>query len=394
MPLTVRHPPYIIPEYSLTGDLLAYLNCPRQYRYYNKAALPPARPVQLWFGEFIHGVLHEAFLRWRDQQAYKRFPWDWATHLRPIEMEVYNRLAARALYPPPNLFCPYTQPRNNPGWCDDDNHPHRLLASERAFAMVNTWGQHLLPMIAEAEVKLTGSRAMPQGIPNPRSNYYSITGIVDVISSVNLANAPRGNLLVHRLQELPALQAQMGPHHPQFDVIIDYKGMRRPATNSDTWNHHEWQLKTYGWLRQNQQGPRSIAAAIVFYINELEPSLGDKEALIEEVRLRTTDVLPSLSSDVHALSGNVRPRNISLSSGYMEQRALRIIPISDQTIQQGLTEFDTVVGQIEGAVAQEITGQPLQTCWTARPEVRTCTACDFKTYCPQAAPRQYAPTVP
>ena len=32
MTLTVRDPAYIIPSYSLTGDLLAYRRCGLQYR--------------------------------------------------------------------------------------------------------------------------------------------------------------------------------------------------------------------------------------------------------------------------------------------------------------------------------------------------------------------------
>ncbi len=66
MSLSYRSKPYIIPEYSISGDLLAYLTCGLQYRYQNKGTLPPAMPVELWFGNFIHGVMEEAYLRYKE----------------------------------------------------------------------------------------------------------------------------------------------------------------------------------------------------------------------------------------------------------------------------------------------------------------------------------------
>jgi hypothetical protein len=64
MRLSKRPPVYSLPSYSLTGDLLGFLRCGLQYRYTKIGKLPATRPLQAWFGSFIHGVLEEAYRHW------------------------------------------------------------------------------------------------------------------------------------------------------------------------------------------------------------------------------------------------------------------------------------------------------------------------------------------
>jgi len=309
--------------------------------------------------------MEEAYLEWQQDQQRRRFPWNWDPDIRNIELEIERRLEARNLYAPPNLFCAYGLTPNRRCVCSSRNppHPHQLIASQRAEAAINTWGQHLFPLIDEAEVRLKGIRPMPNYQPGiSRCNYYGITGVVDVISSVNLQNAPPGNLILHYLHQNTELQRTIA-NLTEYEIIIDYKGMRRLSTNDPTWQHHEWQILTYAWLRSQQPQSKPIVAGILFYFNELALSQEEMKELKKDVDNKTTDVLPQ-GKDLQAIQ-NWR-RNITppvLSTPFREQRSIRIIPVNDSYIQNSLQQFDRVVGNIESCVLSEMSGRDILHSW-------------------------------
>lgn len=389
MTLKSRRPPYVMPSYSLTGDLLAYLHCGLQYRYHNRGALPPSTPVQLWFGEFIHGVMEESYLWWKS--AGDAFPWAWKDKIHEIEEYVDRyRLRPKGLLPPPNLYDPTGQAE--------------LLASRRAVEAINTWGPHLFPLIQSPEVKLKGIRPLTPPSIRPRADYYEIQGIADVIGTVNILKADRGNELVS------ALDAQLGDlsrFGDEYEILVDYKGMRRPKLADPTWKQFEWQLRTYAWLRSAQPDAKPVAAGVILFLNELVPSADDIESLLEEAPMLgppLTDVSPGPKdlSKLRAWSRKKTSTNLAsryplvdLSLAFRRSRSLRIIPIDSATTDPSLEAFDRVVWQIEAAVDGEMSGQPISSQWekvfldpaygNQRPGVQTCTACDFKSYCPMSA---------
>lgn len=399
MELSIRGKPYLIPEYSLTGDLLAYKNCGLQYRYHNKGDLPPSKPVQLWFGEFIHGVMEESYRVWN--AGKKDFPWDWESEIRDIELTIERRLRAKGLYAPSNNFCRYPPEEKSRGLCPDDNHPHKLISSQRAEAAINVWGQDLFPLIDEAEIKLSGIQDMPENEEN-RAKYFGITGIADVISSVNLLKDSDNTILKYVNDNEESKKIIKEIDSSQFEIIIDYKGMRRPPKfikNGDeyilnpTWLYHAWQILTYAWLREQQPDSRKIVAGIIFYLNELVPSKEDLRELQEDVKHELSDIKPLKDDKEFILSWN-KSIKLSLSKEYKMDRSIRLIPINEDKIGESLIRFSEIVGEIENSISMERAGTGIMDAWSTNPTKRTCTACDFKTFCPNPAPKKYKVIAP
>jgi len=383
MKLSSRSKEYMIPEYSLTGDLLSFLTCNLQYRYQNKGTLPPSMPIQLWFGEFIHGVMEEAYLKWKNENI--PFDWSWLNHIRPIEEMIDLRLRTRGLYPPLDHFCPYNENNGEKSKCDDSNHPHKLLASARAENAINIWGPDLFPLISSAEVLLKGTRNMPDYNKDiSRSNYYGINGVIDVLSSLkideNLKNS-NNTILKYLSQNDDFCKRVKSIESDEYEIIIDYKGMKRPAFNSATWDHHSWQILTYAWLRSMQKDSKPIAAGIIFYLNELVPSTEDIINIKKDILNKVTDIEVE-KTDYDKITNWDSDKDFPfLSKKFKMDRSIRIVNIEDESISNALIEFDNVVSTIENSVIKETNGFSIKKAWKAEANRRTCDACDFKSFC-------------
>jgi hypothetical protein len=378
MTLSRRDQPYLIPSYSLTGDLLAYRRCGLQYRYYNRGALPPSRPVQQWFGEFIHGVMEEAYRTWREHGW--PFPWS-DTQISDLEDLIVRRLAARGL-----------RYRNR-----------RLLeiSQERGRLAINLFGPHLFPLISQAEWPLHAVRPMPGDPAQARAEYYEVSGVADVLTSVNLRTVSSDNLIIAALERDPTVADALarGRSDPgyEFEVLVDYKGMERPPITSQFAEDLRWQLLTYAWLRSQQPDSTPVVAGVLIFINELLLTADEVGELKKQVVASSpdTDVLPQ-GADLDAITQwRRRDGRLELSKDYRLARALRVIPVTPGAITDGLGEFDTTVGHIETAVGEEASGVALHQSWRGTPNEQTCAVCDWRSICPDVLPRfRGAPAAP
>lgn len=168
--------------------------------------------------------------------------------------------------------------------------------------------------------------------------------------------------------------------------------MRRPAVHTPAWDHFAWQVRTYAWLRAQQAGSAPVVAAILLFVNELEPSQNDIEEVKKEAQSAATDVLPAPRDQALLTSWRPSQPVPALSTTFREQRSVRVIEVDPARVHASLSEFDDVVADIERVVMAEMQGGSVINAWKARPsrrpysapDLRACTACDHKHYCPMA----------
>lgn len=398
MKLSSRSKSYMIPEYSVTGDLLSYLTCNLQYRYQNKGTLPPSKPVQRWFGEFIHGVIEEAYIQW--EQNNMHFPWDWKKDIRPIEDLIDLRLQGRGLYSfDEDLFFSIHNQSDEELTIDDLNeHDHKKLASARAEKAINIWGKDLFPLIDASEHLIKGIRDMPNYDENTsRSNYYGINGVVDVSSSVKINKTLEqsnfdnyNNRIIEYLKKDENFQKRLAKFDKddEYEILIDYKGMKRPPEKvnnpkvENKWETHEQQILTYSWLRSEQKSSKPIIAGIIFYLNELVPSKEDLILIKDELNNGLTDIGYEYDKDIELINNWQEDDKVpELSDNFKIDRSVRIINVDEDEREKALLKFDSVVLNIEESLIKEMKGCKIQEAWKGDSDERTCSACDFKTFC-------------
>lgn len=252
---------------------------------------------------------------------------------------------------------------------------------------MNELGPHLFPLIATAEERVIGTRQIPippGGLPpGPRARLYELHGIIDVLTNVEFTGVPNSNVFKRAL-----LQANPGLLG-NFEVIVDYKGSRRPGTTHPYWEQGEWQVQTYAWLRMRQPTSLPVVAGVLIYINELAQAGEDLTHLKREIHRGETDIAPVPGTmDAYRLNawrpGDAPP---DFSFEFRAARAIHVVPVNPPSQQVATEAFDHVVRRIEDCVIAEAAAGRIIQHWSPSGDDDTCAACDFRHFCPDPAPR-------
>jgi len=206
-------------KYSIIGDVLSYLLCPRQYGYFKVRNIVPSAQGQLFFGEVIHNVLDRVHLHYRKANENQ-------SNSLPTENEIdqYFDIVSKALK-------------------SQGIRPLSKSLEQRARKLIKqfvfTFGHSLFPRVKDTEHKLQIQASLDNGLD------YILHGVVDVL----FYNYEDGNISNEKVE------------------IWDYKGGRIP--DEQYLKNYEFQMLVYSFLFKQKNGfyPEEN---VLFFIGEMD----------------------------------------------------------------------------------------------------------------------------
>ncbi len=253
-----------------------------------------------------------------------------------------------------------------------------LTDSDEAITIINEFGSSFFPLLDQAGVLIKGARLIPTyKFPSAwrtlAANWCEISACADIIthtqfSDLDLEPVSKLDYKKNALRQL--IRAALPRKLPsQFEIIVVYKGGRRPLIesseteecdlNSD-WNIDEWCIHTLAHLRSHQDLTPPVIAGMVIYLNELCPAFDALAAFVSEMEQHTTDIVPPQGSYVEKglLGWNKMPLDIrsranqpQLPFDFRLKRAVRFFDITSLTMKKALKTVDDVVIQLKIAKA-------------------------------------------
>lgn len=368
--ISVKREPFEIPCYSLSSDLLGYRQCPLQYRFVRISQLPPSRPVQMWFGEFIHFVLEHSFKYYKKKAQIPEGP-----HLEEICEKVRKKLATRGIY--------------------SRNQYIYDLAVDRIKLINKKISPDLFKLMEYAEKKVSGTEKFSVKYDFLPADRFEITGVIDILSKSKLQlhdEEYRSNFIKRKIiDKFIAEEKSLPDKDEEYEIIVDYKGMIRPSKNDPTWDRHMLQLLLYKFLREKQPDANKVIAGILIYVNEIKPTKSDLKKLLK--KYNSLDIKPERDSSEYSALQSRDPDLISESLKL--NRTIRIEILNDAETENALREFQDTIVEIEKRKHKEKDLKNIIESWKPDkiPDKDTCAPCDYRYKCP-ASPRYGTPESP
>jgi PD-(D/E)XK nuclease superfamily len=197
--------------YSVTSDILAFRNCPRQYGFFGVRNYAPAQATQLYFGIVIHSVLDRAHHQFRGLMEGKGKGVPSNNDIDEYFHTVTSSLRARGIRP-------YSAKAED--------------AAKKYLRRFNSnYGPDLYPRVINTEQRLQADM----------KEFY-LHGVVDVLASVS------GN--------------------PNEKEIWDYKGSERVDDGSPEMTNYKFQMRVYAELYKRTTGKYPVRAVLCFLAEE------------------------------------------------------------------------------------------------------------------------------
>ena len=357
--ISVKREPFEIPCYSLSSDLLGYRQCPLQYRFVRISQLPPSRPVQMWFGEFVHFVLEHSFKYYKKTKTIPT-----GILLEEICEKVRKKLATRGIFA--------------------RNRYIYKLAVDRVILINEKISPDLFKLMEYAEKKVSGTEKFDTIYNYLPADRFEITGVIDILSKNKLQLHDKiytGNLIKKKiLDKFKDEKKSLPSIDEEYEMIVDYKGMIRPPKNNPTWERHKLQLLLYKFLREKQPDANKVIAGILIYINEIKPTKSDLKKIFKKFNF--LDIKPEKGSSDYIAIKNKDLNNIS--EELKIDRTIRIEILDDELTMNALQEFKKTVIEIEKRKFDEKNIKNIIDSWKpdSAPDKDTCAPCDYRYKCP------------
>lgn len=341
--------PYMIREMSISGDIMAYRACPRQYRYYDVLGLPRSNKDPLWNSEFICGLEREAYHVWR-------------TTGRPVRdrpsigimcRDVSGFLESRGMHPHPKAYE------------DDPDGTSGLLMNLRAHETVCFAMDHLFPLVRENDIVI---RYRDGDMP------FSMKGSAGIIDGGAVLDAGDDNILACMIKET------VKDITADSEVLFEIRGTERPlySDRDSGMDGHASYINALMGMRMSGTDHADVVAGVILYLNELRMSKRAMNALrvhLDEI----DDVLDDDELDMlNDLEDGVQP---SLESRI--RRCIRVIPFDEVASRKAINDMHRVgMGIIRSHEADA--GDPSNIAMHWEPgcyDSRRCRTCDFRPSC-------------